>query len=161
MLAESQGGYFTASQAKSIGYADSVHGYHVSSGNWVKAYRGIYRLASFPEPKWPNLIVWSLWSRDRSGQPQGVFSHQTALELHRGDYNLSTPLHLTVPKHFRKNCEMPKEIILHKADLADHEIERYSGYFVTTRERTRADTQSVLSFPRADRYDDVICAGED
>ena len=35
-IAELQGGCFTAKQAVSVGYADSVHNYHVSNGDWTK-----------------------------------------------------------------------------------------------------------------------------
>ncbi len=75
-LAESQSGYFTTKQASALGYASNKRIYHVRAGNWIREHRGIYRLARFPEPERPDLILWMLWSRDRSDRPTGVFSHQ-------------------------------------------------------------------------------------
>jgi hypothetical protein len=78
----SAGGYFTAKQAASLGYAGNKRAYHVQAGNWLREHRGIYRLALFPEPDRSDLILWWLWSRNRSDQPSGIYSHQTALSLH-------------------------------------------------------------------------------
>jgi hypothetical protein len=69
-------------QAASLGYRSNKRAYHVQAGNWLREHRGIYRLALFPEPARPDLILWWLWSRDRSDRPVGVFSHHTALSLH-------------------------------------------------------------------------------
>jgi len=74
-VAESQGGYFTAKQAASLGFASNKRAYHVHAGNWLREHRGIYRLALFPEPDRSDLILWWLWSRDRSDQPSGIYSH--------------------------------------------------------------------------------------
>lgn len=68
-IAEAQGGYFTAKQAASLGYASNKRGYHVQAGNWLREHRGIYRLALYPEPDRPDLILWWLWSRDRADRP--------------------------------------------------------------------------------------------
>jgi hypothetical protein len=47
-LAQRQHGCFTAAQALEIGYADSVHLYHVKNGEWIRVFRGVYRLAEAP-----------------------------------------------------------------------------------------------------------------
>lgn len=80
-LATTQGGYFTAQQAKDAGYSQKNHHYYVKNGIWVKEYRGIYRLARYPEPDESQYILWSLWSRNRNDDIQGVYSHETALSL--------------------------------------------------------------------------------
>jgi len=56
-LAESQSGYFTTKQASALGYASNKRIYHVRAGNWIREHRGIYRLARFPEPDRPDLIL--------------------------------------------------------------------------------------------------------
>ena len=182
-LAAAQAGFFTATQAVAAGYVDSVHGYHLGNGDWEKAYRGIYRLKSLPPPERPELVIWSLWSRDRDGAPQAVFSHTTALEIHGLLERQTGPLHATVPKKFRKNCEMPSELLLHKDDLAPDDIEQRTGFAITSLARTvrdlEADPQLVFALdlvrhrlPRemqwtksfmteARNFDDVINAGED
>lgn len=40
-LADRQHGCFTAAQAVEMGYADSVHLYHVNRGEWIRVSRGI------------------------------------------------------------------------------------------------------------------------
>ena len=48
-ITEAQQGYFTAGQAVEAGYARSTHSYHVDAGNWLREYRGIYRLRRYPQ----------------------------------------------------------------------------------------------------------------
>lgn len=116
-LAESQDGYFTTKQAVALGYTSNKRIYHVRAGNWIREHRAIYRLARFPEPDRPDLILWMLWSRDRSDQPTGVFSHQTALSLH--DLTDANPerLDLTVPPSFRRGTPIPKVLRLHRGNV--------------------------------------------
>jgi predicted transcriptional regulator of viral defense system len=98
-LAEQQQGFFTTKQAKAAGFAENTHPYHVHAGNWVREHRGIYRLALFPAPDRPDLVLWSLWSRNRKEEIEGVYSHQTALRLHElSDLN-PAKLHMTVPQN--------------------------------------------------------------
>jgi hypothetical protein len=153
-IAERQEYFFTSNQAKEAGYVDAVHGYHVEAGNWEKHYRGIYRLAGKPLPEWPELIVWSLWSRNRSGIPQGVYSHDTAAMIHSIMPRSPGSLHMTVPRSFRKNCEIPDSLIIHKEDLDPSMIEPRRGYSVL---RPSPRTCAAVLCP----YDDVINAGED
>jgi len=94
--AVAQQGYFTASQAHSAGFDDNVHSYHVQKGNWIREWCGIYRLARFPESNDSHLVLWALWSRNRNGEIQGVYSHETALSLYDiSDVN-PAKLHMTV-----------------------------------------------------------------
>jgi len=130
-MAESQGGYFTAKQAEEAGFARTNHAYHVRTGNWVREHRGIFRLTHFPTQKHPDLILWSLWSRDRKDHLQGVYSHQTALGLYDLSDVMPSKLHMTVPLSFRKNSVIPAVLVLHYADLPAKAIEEREGFRVT------------------------------
>lgn len=138
-VAARQQGFFTAKQAKAAGYQDSVHGYHLGNGDWEKAFRGIYRLVQFPPSPWPDLIIWSLWSRGRDDLPQGVYSHQTALQIHALASRRKGPLHMTVPLTFRKGSALPKHVVLHFGRLGRKEVETREGFRVTTPARALAD----------------------
>ena len=147
-LAESQGGYFTAKQAATLGYSSNKRIYHVRAHNWIREHRGIYRLALFPEPERPDLILWWLWSRDRSDRPTGVFSHQTALSLH--DLTDANPakLDLTVPEHFRRGVPIPEVLRLHYADVAAEEREILHEVPVTNAMRAILDVWIEGSLPK-------------
>ncbi len=77
--AEAQSWLFTTKQAKACGYAENTHPYHMQRGHWLRERRVIYRLALFPVSDEEPVVLWSLWSANRHEQPQGVFSHATAL----------------------------------------------------------------------------------
>ena len=126
-LAESQSGYFTTKQAATLGYASNKRIYHVRAHNWIREHRGIYRLALFPEPERSDLMLWWLWSRDRSDRPTGVFSHQTGLSLH--DLTDANPakLDLTVPPNFRRGVPIPKVLRLHRDDVRAEDLEILYG----------------------------------
>ena len=47
-IAEVQGGYFTAAQARAAGYTYAQQHFHVTRGNWLRVNRGIFRLPNFP-----------------------------------------------------------------------------------------------------------------
>lgn len=137
--ASSQGGYFTAKQALAAGYASNAQSYNVQAGNWEREHRGIYRLANYPPPSRPDLVLWSLWSANRKGEPQGIYSHATALSIYElSDLN-PAKLHMTVPPSFRRNSEIPKALILHAADPHPDDVESMQGYKVTRPLRTISD----------------------
>jgi predicted transcriptional regulator of viral defense system len=143
-IAASQGGYFTAAQARQAGYSYRQHHFHVSRGNWLKVDRGVYRLRNFPPGEREDLIRWSLWSRNREGSPQAVVSHDTALTIHGLSDIMPARVHLTVPRGFRK--AIPPGCVLHKGGLGPEEVEERSGYRVTTPLRTLVDVaDSALS----------------
>jgi predicted nucleotidyltransferase len=131
-LAETQQGYFTAADAKKLGY-DYPHQYfHVKQGNWIRVDHGIYRLKKFPAAPHEDLMRWWLWSRKK-----GVMSHETAAALYDLGDLLPAKIHLSVPADFRK--KPAKNIVLHKANLREPEIEKRDGLPVTTALRTILD----------------------
>ena len=138
-IAEGQQGFFTTKQAKAAGFAENTHPYHVQAGNWIREHRGIYRLASFPLGQRPDLMLWSLWSRSREEVVQGVYSHHTALSLHDLSDVMPAKLHMTVPKGFRRNSEIPRILVLHLADLPHSDIGDANGVRVTKPMRTILD----------------------
>lgn len=138
-VASLQQGYFTARQAKEAGYADSRFPYHVRKGRWIREGRGIYRLANYPLGDRPDLVYWSLWSCNRSGEIQGVFSHQTALAIHDLSDVMPASYYLTVPENFRRYHKPPKNLVLHFTDLREEEVSEFEGYKVTNPERTIRD----------------------
>lgn len=148
-IAEVQGGYFTTKQAASRGYASNKRAYHVQVGNWLREHRGIYRLALFPEPERPDLILWWLWSRDRTDRPIGVYSHQTALSLHElTDVNPSR-LDMTVSPSFRRGVPPPRILRLHYGRVSVQEREILFGVPVTNALRTIVDVWEEGSLPKA------------
>jgi predicted transcriptional regulator of viral defense system len=138
-IAEEQQGFFTTKQAKAAGFAENTHPYHVQAANWIREHRGIYRLASFPRGERPDLMLWSLWSRNRREADQGVYSHQTALSLHDLSDIMPAKLHMIVPKTFRRNSEIPRVVVLHFADLRQSDIGAAHGVRVTKPMRTILD----------------------
>lgn len=137
--AESQQGFFTTKQAKTAGFAENTHPYHVRAGNWIREHRGIYRLALFPPTEHPDLVQWALWSRNRQEEIEGVYSHHTALSLWElSDLN-PAKLHMTVPSHFRRNSEIPGILVLHYADLPPSDVEAAQGLKFTRPLRTITD----------------------
>jgi predicted transcriptional regulator of viral defense system len=139
-IAESQDGYFTMAQALEAGFARSTHSYHVRMKNWLREHRGIYRLRQYPRSENGQLVLWSLWSRDRSGVPQGVYSHTTALSLRDLSDANPSKLHMTVPPGFRRSSETPSALEFHKARLEPQEVIRERGYWVTTAIRAIIDS---------------------
>jgi hypothetical protein len=130
-VAEEQQGFFTTKQAKAAGFAENTHPYHVQVGNWIREYRGIYRLALFPAADRPDLVLWSLWSRNRNEEVEGVYSHETALNLYElSDVN-PAKLHMTVPTDFRRNSDIPGILVLHYADLSEGDVQTAQGFKFT------------------------------
>lgn len=146
--AEEQQGYFTAKQASDAGYQLGSQAHHVKSGNWVRVERGIYRLSRFPQSNEEQLVIYHLWSRNRAGAPEGVYSHQTALSIYElSDVN-PCKLHMTVPTTFRRNAKTPKILVLHRASLDEKDIEQRHGFTVTRPLRAITDLAAAESVSR-------------
>ena len=137
--ASRQQGFFTAKQAIAAGYGNNVHPFHVKAGNWIREMRGIYRLSNYPQSERPDLVLWSLWSCGHRDEPQGVFSHQTALSIYElSDLNPSK-IHMTVPPNFRRFKAIPKALILHKGLVQESDVESMQGFRVTRPLRSMLD----------------------
>jgi predicted transcriptional regulator of viral defense system len=136
-LAIDQAGYFTAAQAKSLGYSYPAQAHHVRAGNWMRVDRGLFRLAEWVPGPHDELARWLLWSKQRA-----VVSHETALGVHGVGELESARVHLTVPPGFRMHDDA---LILHVADLSDHDVEQRPGFAMTTLVRSIIDvaTESV------------------
>lgn len=130
-LASEQAGYFTAAQAKQIGYSYQAQAHHVAAGNWLRIDRGLFRLVEWLPDVHDDLVRWSLWSRG-----QGVVSHETALAVHGVGEFESAWVHLTVPKEFRMRDDV---VVLHREELSDADIEVRTGFRVTTPLRSLID----------------------
>jgi predicted transcriptional regulator of viral defense system len=135
-LAETQGGYFTAADAKALGYVYPHQFFHVKRGNWVRVDRGLFRLKHFPAAAHEDLIRWWLWSRK-----QGVISHESAAAVYDLGDVLPSKTHLTVPPGFRK--KRPGSVILHRAQLESTDVETREGFRITTPLRTILDLARV------------------
>lgn len=143
-IASLQQGYFTAKQAVRAGFSYRMHSHYRQSGQWLEIERGVFRLAQFPNSPDEDYVRWSLWSRDRKGDPQAVFSHESALSIHGLSDVMPSKIHFTVPSGFRKKT--PKGCIIHKGKISPEEREQREGFFVTKPLRTIIDSaQANLS----------------
>lgn len=131
-VAESQQGYFTSTDARSLGYDYPHQHFHVKKGNWIRVDHGIYRLKHFPAANHEDLIRWWLWTRKK-----GVISHETAAAVYELGDLLPARVHLTVPVGFRKRPA--RALVLHKAKLDPSEINRRDGFPITSPLRTVTD----------------------
>lgn len=142
-IASRQQGYFTARQALEAGYSYPSQYYQNETGNWIREGYGVYRIADYTAADRPDLVLWSLWSRDRHGKPQGTFSHETALSIYDLSDVMPAHLHMTVPPSFRKSARMPDVLVIHRATLAPADIQEMDGYSVTRPLRTILDVAAA------------------
>lgn len=130
-LATDQAGYFSAAQAKSLGYSYPAQAHHVRAGNWVRIDHGILRLADWVPDVNDELARWTLWSKGRA-----VVSHDTALGVYGVGEFESPRIHLTVPSGFRMRDDA---LVLHHADLPGQDIVSRPGFRLTTLPRSLVD----------------------
>jgi predicted transcriptional regulator of viral defense system len=130
-MAAEQGGYFTAAQARAIGYSYQAQSHHITAGNWHRVDRGLFRLTEWAAQPHDELFRWLLWS----GQ-QGVISHESALSVHGVGEFESARTHLTVPRRFTRT---DTGVVLHHAVLPEDDIDHRPGFPVTTVARSLID----------------------
>lgn len=130
-LAAQQGGYFTAAQAKEIGYSYQAQFHHVHAGNWHRIDRGLFRLVEWVPEMHDDLRRWALWAKGRA-----AVSHQTALSVHEiGEFEAAR-VHLSVPPGFTMH---DPALVLHHADVPDIDVMEMAGFRITTVARSLAD----------------------
>ena len=134
-LASEQAGYFTAAQAKNLGYSYQAQAHHVASGNWLRIDRGLFRLTEWIPGVHDELSRWTLWSRGK-----GVVSHESALAVYElGEFE-SAYVHLTVPSGFHSR---DSAVVLHHVDLTDIDIVQRTGFCVTSAVRSIVDASGT------------------
>ena len=136
-IAQKQGGYFTSGQALNAGYSYRLQSYHKEQKHWKEIDTGLYKLTNLPVSEYDDLIRWSLWSRDKKGNPQAVISHESALVVHELGDVMPAKVHITIPPKFRK--EIPSGIIYHKGNIKPEEVEVRDDFSVTTPIKTIID----------------------
>lgn len=136
-LAATQSGYFSASQAKSLGYSYSQQNFHTERGNWIRVGRGLYRLPNWPIGPHDDLVRASLWSRER-----GIVSHESAASVHGLGEIDPLRTHLTVPAGFRGRHP---GVVLHRGTIDPAEVEEHAGFRLTVPLRTLVDVAHSAS----------------
>ena len=136
--AESQAGYFTAQQAKEVGFSWERLSSNVKNGKFLRISRGIYRLAHFPGSAHEDLFV--AWLRTG---PNSIISHESALSIYELTDVLPGKIHVIVPRTASRRRE---GICLHTNRLGAGEITTREGLPVTTVARTIADV-SISGLP--------------
>lgn len=129
--AESQAGYFTASQAREHGFSWERLSDNVKRGRFMRLFRGVYRLAHFPGSSHEDLFV--AWLRTG---PHSVISHKSALTLYNLSDVLPGEIHVIIP---RTASRRRSGLRLHTNRLKPEEITTREGLPVTTAARTIAD----------------------
>lgn len=145
-LAGRQKGCFTARQALEAGYSTQSQYYHVRNGDWLRLARGIFRLRIFPPCSRLDLMTYFLWTHDRSGQAQGIFSHETAFAIYPGSVWIPYETHMTVPKSFRRNSKAPGRLKLIYGSYHPEDIQYHEGVLVTKPLRTVLDLLKIGFF---------------
>jgi predicted transcriptional regulator of viral defense system len=131
-IAEGQAGYFTAAQARKVGFSWERLSDNTRTGKFYRISRGIYRLVHFPGSAYEDLFIAHLETGTNS-----VISHESALLVYNLSDALPGEIHLIVP---RTTSHRHKGIRLHTNQLKPDEITSREGLPLTTVARTIADT---------------------
>ncbi|HKV44161.1 MAG TPA: type IV toxin-antitoxin system AbiEi family antitoxin domain-containing protein [bacterium] len=146
-LAATQAGYFTAGQARGLGYSTRSLVYHAQSGHFERVGRGFYRLTEFPGL--PNEDVIAAWAK--VGPERAVISHDTALALYELAQSRSHEIHLTVPREHRprQRSRGRRGVKIHTTlqPLSPIEVVQRFGARVTSPARTIADAAEIGTDP--------------
>jgi predicted transcriptional regulator of viral defense system len=130
-----QYGFVTSSDARSLGIDQKRLVDMERRGALERVARGLYRFKIVPRTGREHLMEAALWPR----RTRGVLSHDTALELHDlCDIN-PTKIHITVPRAYRINREVPATYAIHHSDLANADRTLVEGITAVTPARSIED----------------------
>jgi predicted transcriptional regulator of viral defense system len=130
-IAENQAGYFSASQARDVGFTWERLSSNAKKGLFLRVARGVYRLTRFPGSAYEDLFV--AWLR--TGR-NAVVSHESALSVYELTDVLPSEIHVIVP---RTASRRRKGIRQHTNQLEPDEIAHREGLPLTTVARTIVD----------------------
>ena len=145
-LAASQAGYFTAAQARELGYSARSLVHHVSARHVERVGRGFYRLGGVPPSSHEDIVA--AWVR--FAPRRGVVSHDTALALYELAPSRSHEIHLTLPRERRpRTPHATTAVRLHTTTvpLRREEVASRFGVQVTAPARTIADVADLGTDP--------------
>jgi predicted transcriptional regulator of viral defense system len=132
-------GYFTAGQAREVGVSHMALVMMERRESVERVSRGVYRLVHFPVGPLSQYMEASLWPAGAVG----VISHESALALYNiSDVNPSR-VHITVPRLFRTRRQIPRQLVVHRADVPDDQRDFFEGIAVTTVARTLRDCHAA------------------
>lgn len=134
-LAADQHGYVTTSQAREHGVSDDALRKMAARGTLERVSRGVYRVRTFPPSPYGEYMEATLWPAG----VRGVISHQSALTLYGLSDVSPSAIHITVPEDFRIRRQVPAHLVVHHAELEDHEVTLFEGIPTTTTRRTIED----------------------
>lgn len=138
-MAATQAGYFTAAQARALGYSPRSLVHHVSAGHFERVSRGFYRLREFPAL--PHEDVIAAWVK--AGRERAVVSHETALALYELAPIRPRKIHITVPRAHRPHGDRPQlpgvQIHTTTRPFRSGEVVQRFGARVTAHARTIVD----------------------
>ena len=139
-LAATQGGYFTAAQARALAYSSRSLVHHGRLGHFERVSRGFYRLHDFPAL--PHEDVIAAWVK--TGTDRAVVSHETALTLYELAPLRPRKIHLTVDRTHRPHGDRPQfpgvQIHTTAKQFQPHDVVERFGVRVTSPTRTILDS---------------------
>jgi len=145
-VAAGQAGYFTAAQARELGYSARSLVYHVAAGHVERISRGFYRLVGVPAG--PHEDIVAAWLK--LVPHRAVVSHDTALALYDLAPSRSHQIHLTLPRQYRpRTPQFASAVAVHTTTvpLRRDEVTNRFGVQVTSPARTIADIADIGADP--------------
>jgi predicted transcriptional regulator of viral defense system len=145
-LAATQAGYFTAAQARALGYSARSLVHHVSAGHIERISRGFYRLGGVPTNSHDDVVA--AWLR--LARRHAVVSHETALALYDLAPSRAQGVHLTVSRDRRpRTTQAATDAKIHTTTtpLRRDEVASRFGVQLTSPARTIADVADIGTDP--------------
>lgn len=138
-IAEDQGGYFSLSQADSVGIRRNQIYRNVKHSKIERVYPGVYRLALFPAHQFEEIYAAVV-----SIGEEAVVGYETALYVYGLSDIIPSEIHIIVP---RSSSRRRTHIKMHTNQLDAHDITNYEGFRITTVSRSIVDVLAThISF---------------
>lgn len=145
-LAATQASYFTAAQARTVGYSLRSLVHHVQAGHFERVSRGHYRLKGLPAGPHEDIVAaWLKFAPHRA-----VVSHETALALYDLAPSRSHEIHLTLPRKHRPRTPLAaRGLAVHTTTvpLRRDEVTTRFGVQLTSPTRTIVDVADIGADP--------------
>jgi predicted transcriptional regulator of viral defense system len=134
-IAEDQGGYFSLSQAESVGIQRTQIYRDVKRSKIERVYSGVYRLVLFPASRFEEIYAAMV-----SAGKEAVVGFETALYVYGLSDIIPSEIHIIVP---RSSSRRRTHIRMHTNKLDEQDVTSYEGFRITTVARTIVDVLST------------------